>query len=139
MSSAESPSPLKRTSTVVTIVATVIGTVVAYLSLAAAVKWPPFEKTEQVEVFRGQSAQGEGNCADPSCAFVGVRLAGFEAGSTVRCVFESSAQVEDAFLPYVAVVDGEGGHTGQTLNFFGNPGGWISATCGETTGVVNPW
>ncbi|MFC7245976.1 hypothetical protein ACFQO7_26155 [Catellatospora aurea] len=139
MSSAESPAPLRRTSAVVTIAATVVGTILAYLSLAAAVKWPPFQDGAKptVTVFRGDPPQ-DPRCPGSSCANVGVQLAGFAPGSTVRCTFDSAGG-PGAFGPYVATVDEDGYHRGQSTNFYGTPQGWVSATCGEATGALNPW
>ncbi|MEV4417285.1 hypothetical protein [Catellatospora sp. NPDC049609] len=143
MSTAESPAPLKRTSTIVTIVATVLGTVIAYLSLAAAVKWPPFQGDDtRVAVFRGDDPNDR-RCQGTSCAFIGVELSGFEAGSTVRCTFDSAGAGPGSFGPYVATVDEDGRHRGQSTNFYGTPAGWVSATCSTdavtATGARNPW
>lgn len=139
MSTAESPAPFKRTGAIVTIVATVLGTVIAYLSLAAAVKWPPFSGLGdgKVTVYRGDPPN-DPNCLGSSCAFVGVELAGFEPGSTLRCTFDSAGG-PGAFGTYTATVDEDGWHRGQSTNYYGTPGGWVSVTCGDISGALNPW
>ncbi|MEU8004640.1 hypothetical protein AB0B66_26065 [Catellatospora sp. NPDC049111] len=139
MSSAESPTPLKRTTAIVTLVATVVGTVLAYLSLAAAVKWPPFPEGAKptVTVFRGGPPQNA-NCPGSACAYVGLQLTGFTPGSAVRCTFDS-AEGPTFFGAYTATVDGDGNGRAVTTNYYGQPLGWVSATCGEATGALNPW
>ncbi|GIG00316.1 hypothetical protein [Catellatospora citrea] len=137
MSTAESPAPLKRTSTIVTIVATVLGTVLAYLSLAAAVKWPPFSPAASVAVVKGAHPRND-NCPGSSCAFISVRLENFAPGSVVRCTF-TSAEGAEFFVPYDALIDDDGNHTGQSTNYYGTPDGWVSATCGDATGSLKPW
>ncbi|WP_144127115.1 hypothetical protein [Catellatospora sichuanensis] len=139
MSSAESPTPLKRTSAIVTIVAAVVGTVLAYLSLAAAVKWPPFQEGAQpkVTVFRGDNPRAD-NCSGSACAYIGVQLDGFAPGSTVHCTFDS-ADGRGVFGLYVTNVDEDGSRRATTTNYYGRPEGWVSATCGDATGALNPW
>jgi hypothetical protein len=132
-------SRLSSTGTLVAVVTSIVGLIVGYLSLAAAVKWAPFdEPVRHVVVSKGDNAVGVGNCVALECAYIAVDLKGFEAGATVQCTFDSSAG-SDVFGNYVAKVDSEGSLHAQTTNYFGNDGGWVSATCDETTGVLNPW
>lgn len=141
------PSRLARASTVVTIASTLVGTVLAYLTLAAAVSWPPFREQAPstpdkagepaVVVYKGDAARRE-DCTDISCAFVSVELTGFPAGASVRCTFDSSAG-SSFFLPLEAKVDTRGAVKAQSTNFFGRRGGWVSATCNGVTGELNPW
>ncbi|MEV0459493.1 hypothetical protein [Catellatospora methionotrophica] len=139
MSSPESPAPLKRTAAIVTLAATVLGTVLAYLSLAAAVKWPPFQEDPKprVTVFRGHNPQRP-DCSVPACAYVGLRVAGFDPGSAVRCTFDS-ADGAGFFGAYVMAVGEDGTGQATTTNYYGTPDGWVSVTCGEATGALNPW
>ncbi len=136
-----SPSPLSRTSTIVTIACTLVGTVLAYLSLAAAVKWPPFQdeaSSSRVAVYKGESARGQNDCTNVSCAFIGVELTGFPSGTAVRCTFDSSVG-SGPFVDLQTKVDAAGHVQAQSTNFFGNPGGWVSATCDGVRGELNPW
>ena len=140
-------TPFARTSTIVTIASTLVGTVLAYLTLAAAVSWPPFQHKGQstpdvagsptVVVYKGDPARRD-DCTDVSCAFVGVRLRGFPANTAVSCTFDSSAG-SGFFLDLDAKVDTEGAVSAQSTNFFGNRGGWVSATCNGVRGELNPW
>ncbi len=140
------PSRLGRTSSIVAIVSTLVGTILAYLTLAASVNWPPFHKEGSspakpgdptVVVLKGENAQ-RSDCTDVSCAFVSVQLKGFPAGAVVHCTFDSSAGSE-VFAGLDAKVDTTGAVTAQSTNFFGRRGGWVSATCDGVRGEINPW
>lgn len=138
------PSGLSRTSTIVTIVSTLVGLIIAYLTFAAAVKWPPFEDAtasttgRTVMVFKAASAQGQPGCSIPSCAFIGVELRGFPANTNIRCTFDS-VQGPSQFVDYQGRTDSEGAMRGQSRNYIGEAGGWVSATCDGTRGELNPW
>src|SRR5262245_56246589 len=92
MTSGEPPTSwISKTSTLVTAVCTVAATVIGYFTLAAAVKWPPFNEdaavaaSRQVTVFKGDGCS-DGN----NRAHIGVELVGFAADSEIICNYESS-------------------------------------------------
>jgi hypothetical protein len=139
-------SGLSKTSTVVTIISTLVGLVLAYLTFAATVSWPPFgedspaadAKGRSVAVYKGDSAQGQPGCEIPSCAFIAVELRGFAKTTDVRCTFDS-IQGPSKFLDFVGRTDGQGTLRGQSRNYIGIAGGWVSATCDGVRGELNPW
>ncbi|MBB5869039.1 hypothetical protein F4553_002418 [Allocatelliglobosispora scoriae] len=147
MAVAEEPKPssgLSKTSTVVTIISTLVGLILAYLTFAATVGWPPFgddnpahdAKGRSVAVYKGDSAQGRPRCGIPSCAFIAVELKGFPKLTDVRCTFDSSQGPRD-FLDFVGRTDSKGSLLGQSQNYIGT--GWVSATCDGVRGELNPW
>lgn len=134
---------LARTGTVVAIASTVVGMAIAYLTLAAALKWPPFQPSQpavpkSVAVYRGTGANGQPNCENPACAFIGIELQGFPPDKTVRCSYDSSSG-PSAFLDSIGRTDQDGFMRKQSQNYFGTPGGWVSVTCDEVRGELSPW
>jgi hypothetical protein len=135
---------LSRANIVVTIVSTLTGLVLGYLTLAATVKWPPFQEAPvtSVQVFKATSAQGQPNCAITSCAFIGVELRAFEPDAEVRCTFDSSVGADD-FVAYVGRTDTDGFLRGESRNYFGDAGGWVTVRCfgkaGRAEGELDPW
>ncbi|MBV1855447.1 hypothetical protein [Catellatospora tritici] len=134
--STEESSGLSRTATIVTIVGTLLGTVLAYLSLAAAVKWPPFTEPS-VEVFQGANPQKD-NCFRSACHFIGLTLSDFDPDSAVRCTFDS-AEGANLFGAEVITTDADGNARVESTNNYGTPGGWVSATCDGHTAKLEGW
>lgn len=143
----EDRSFLSSASTVVTIICTLAGSLIAYLTLAATIHIFPFQdrseppdaaRQKSVAVFRGGGANGQPGCANPSCAFIGVELTGFTAKSSVRCSFDSSVG-SSAFLDSIGTVDADGFLRMQTENYYGNADGWVSAICEGVRGELRPW
>ncbi|GHJ48389.1 hypothetical protein Cs7R123_57310 [Catellatospora sp. TT07R-123] len=135
--STEESSGLSKTATIVTIAGTLLGTLLAYLSLAAAVKWPPFTPKPAVTVFQGGDPH-DNRCPGSACHKIGVSLSDFDADTTVRCTLDST-EGPDVFGTVTVRVDGDGQGQVESTNFYGTPGGWVSATCDGHTGRLDGW
>lgn len=133
-----SSSWISKTSTLVTVACTVVATVIGYFSLAAAVKWPPFQKdsgSRQVNVYKG------GGCTDgDNCAHIGVDIKGFDPDSEVICHYRSSVGSVN-FTAEILRTDGDGHARKESTNRFFDPSGsgWVAVTCDDIEGVLRNW
>jgi hypothetical protein len=135
---------LSRTSTLVTIASTIVGSLLAYFAFAASVSWWPFQDKPHgdqgrvVSVYKAGPASGVGNCHDVSCAYIGVELKGFAPNTSVRCSFDSSVG-PSVFRDYISTTDDRGFLRGQSDNYFGVQRGYVVALCDGVRGELNPW
>ncbi|GIH09763.1 hypothetical protein Rhe02_78300 [Rhizocola hellebori] len=140
MTSGESnPSWISKTSTLVTAACTVAATAIGYFSLAAAVKWPPFQQAasgdRKVVVYKGDG------CTDgDNCARIGVEITGFSPGREVICNYESSAGA-GGFTAEILRPDGDGRARKVSTNRFWDPSGtgWVAVTCDDVRGILQRW
>lgn len=139
MNSGESKTSwISKTSALITVACTLIGTAVGYFTLAAAVKWPPFREgavSRQVDVFKGDGCS-DGN----NCAHIGVQIKGFAPDTDVICHYESSVG-GGGFTAEILRTDGDGSARKVSTNRFWDPSGngWVAVTCGDVRGTVQRW
>jgi hypothetical protein len=132
---------VSKASTLVTAACTLAATIVGYLTLAAAVNWPPFRPdnptaaSRQVNVFKGDGCT-DGN----NCAHIGVEITGFAPNSEVICTFESSVGT-GGFTAELLQTDSSGRARKVSANRFwdSSGNGWAAVTCDNVRGVLQRW
>ena len=139
MTSGESSgSWITKTSTLITAACTLAATLIGYFTLAAAVKWPPFQEgaaERQVKVYKGAGCTDGGNCAH-----IGVDLTGFAPGTEVICDYQSSVG-GTGFTAEILRTDNDGHARKESNNRFWDPSGdgWVAVTCDNVRGVLDNW
>lgn len=132
---------ISKTSTLITALCTIAATVIAYFTLAAAVKWPPFSPeapappNRQVKVFKGDGCT-DGN----NCAHIGVELTGFAADTEVICDYETSVG-RGGFTAELLRTDANGRARKVSTNRYWDPSGngWVAVTCDNVRGILERW
>ena len=72
-------------------------------------------------------------CTDPSCAYIHVQTANF--GGTVTCTFDS----QDGNSGWIQTDTWGANDSHDSVNYFGFPGEWVTATCGGVTSAKYSW
>jgi len=138
------PSWITKTSTLVTAACTLAATAIGYFTLAAAVKWPPFQEDaappaqpapRAVNVYKGNGCT-DGN----NCAHIGVEITGFAPGVEVICHYESSVG-KVGFTAEILQAGADGRARKESTNRFWDPSGdgWVAVTCDNVRGVLQNW